>query len=347
VAALLAVPAVAGAATRVVYAGPPPQGNAVALKILGKTFINTYSPDGDAFYQQKITIAAGDKITFIRDGFHSADFPGKSGKDLPLFITGGTNGTINDFGGTPFWFSGKTPVVMFNPALFAPSGGNVYNGTKRVDTGIPGGSGAPKPVTIAFTKPGKYKYFCDVHPGMIGWVVVKPKGSKIPSAAQDKAAQTKQITADIKAAKPAVAQKVPVAHVSVGKADGKGGELLAMFPATQTVKAGTVVTFSLAKGSREVHTVTFGTKSYLTMLAKGFGANTKATQISSYPSDQGKVLTLTPTSHGNGFINLGALDNDPGTPGGPSGQIDFSTPGTYHFICLIHPFMHGTIIVTP
>ena len=24
----------------------------------------------------------------------------------------------------------------------------------------------------------------------------------------------------------------------------------------------------------------------------------------------------------------------------------FSTPGTYHYICAIHPFMHGTVIVT-
>jgi plastocyanin len=28
-----------------------------------------------------------------------------------------------------------------------------------------------------------------------------------------------------------------------------------------------------------------------------------------------------------------------------SSQIDFTTPGTYHFVCLIHPFMAGTIVV--
>jgi plastocyanin len=29
----------------------------------------------------------------------------------------------------------------------------------------------------------------------------------------------------------------------------------------------------------------------------------------------------------------------------PSSQIDFTTPGTYRFVCLIHPFMVGTVVV--
>ena len=50
-------------------------------------------------------------------------------------------------------------------------------------------------------------------------------------------------------------------------------------------------------------------------------------------------------AHGNGFANIGGLDRDPTTPLPASGQIKFTTPGTYHYACLIHPFMHGTIIV--
>ena len=54
---------------------------------------------------------------------------------------------------------------------------------------------------------------------------------------------------------------------------------------------------------------------------------------------------LDPTSHGNGFANTGALDRDPTTRLPATERIDFTTPGTYHFQCLIHPFMHGTIVV--
>jgi len=62
-------------------------------------------------------------------------------------------------------------------------------------------------------------------------------------------------------------------------------------------------------------------------------------------SDPVSPLPISPTSHGDGFANLGALDNNPSTTIRPSGKIDFTTAGTYQFVCLIHPWMHGTIIV--
>jgi plastocyanin len=29
----------------------------------------------------------------------------------------------------------------------------------------------------------------------------------------------------------------------------------------------------------------------------------------------------------------------------PSAQLKFTEAGTFNYICLIHPFMHGTVIV--
>jgi plastocyanin len=103
------------------------------------------------------------------------------------------------------------------------------------------------------------------------------------------------------------------------------------------------VTFSMSKLTRETHTVTFGPKAYLKPLADSFtGAVPDPRGV--YPSDVPSV-TLNLTTHGNGFAGLGALDRDSTTPLPASGKITFTQAGTYHFICLIHPFMHGTIIV--
>ncbi len=89
-----------------------------------------------------------------------------------------------------------------------------------------------------------------------------------------------------------------------------------------------------------MHTATFGPASVLKTLSDGFqGANFPSQGL--YPSDPAAIV-VSPTSHGDGFGNTGALDTDSDTPTiKPSNKIDFTTPGTYHFQCLIHPFMHG------
>jgi plastocyanin len=335
--------ALAKPVTKTVIAGPPGSVNKIAAK-LGVTpkFNKTYSPDINAFFNKKTTINAGDTVSFQLHGFHDIDIPAKGGSALPLLVPGKT-ATGNDFSGTPFWWSGKLPSVGFNPALLAPGKSGSYNGSKRLDSGLP--LGKPTPFNVKFTKAGTYKFFCDVHPGMVGTVVVKPAGKPIPSAKRDAKAQVAQITADIKAAKKAAVAKVPADTVSLGKSSPTGVELYGMFPSTLTVNAGTTVTFQMSKSTFEVHTATFGDTKTLKALAKGFqGVPFPAQGV--YPSDPPGTITESLTSHGNGFANTGVLDRDPATaPILPSSQIKFTQPGTYHFICLIHPFMHGTIVV--
>jgi plastocyanin len=140
--------------------------------------------------------------------------------------------------------------------------------------------------------------------------------------------------------------KQPANSVSLGESTPQGVELYAMFPSTLTVNAGTVVTFSMSAHTREVHTASFGPSAYLGTLAASVTSPSFDQQVL-YPSDNPHLgpIQLSPTSHGNGFANTGGLDRDPTTPLASSQKIDFTTPGTYHFECLIHPFMTGTIVV--
>jgi plastocyanin len=279
---------------------------------------------------------------------HTIDIPPVGGGDQPLFVTGAPVAGVNDAAGNAFWFNGKAPSLHPNPAVFAPGPTHVtYDGTKRVDSGFYLGKGSAPVFDVTFTKAGVYKVFCDIHYGMTGTVVVLPKSKPVPSAAQDKAALKAQVLADVNALKAAAKIKPPANTVSVGSSGPGGSEDFAMFPATLNVKAGTVVTFSMSADTREVHTVTFGPTAYLAQLAQGLLSNPLMTQQGFFPSDSpaGGPIVLTPTSHGNGFANLGGLDRDATTPFPASGQIMFTTPGTYHYVCLIHPFMHGTIIV--
>jgi plastocyanin len=345
VALIAASGATAKSLTKTVFAGPPPQTNGIAAKLLPKSFTKTFSPDINAYFNKKTTINVGDSVSFQIDGFHTVDFPGKASGALPLIVPGTTPANVIDAAGNPFWFDGKVPNVGLNTALFAPPKAKTYNGSHRWDSGLPIGNGPPKPFKLTFTKPGTYKYFCDVHPGMVGTVVVKRAGASIPTAKQDAAATVTQVTADIKAAAKVAKAKQPANTVSLGESTPSGVELYAMFPTSMTVNAGTTVTFHMSKNTFETHTATFGPTALLKSLAKGFqGANFPAQGV--YPSDPPGTIAESPTAHGDGFANVGALDNSAATKQIPSsGKIDFTQAGTYHFICLIHPFMHGTIIV--
>src|SRR5581483_1391638 len=116
------------------------------------------------------------------------------------------------------------------------------DGSSRVDSGLPVNPKA-KPFSLKFTKAGTYKYYCDVHYGMVGYVVVKAKGQAIPSAAADKATLAKDEASYVKEAKTVDKTKVTGDSVSLG-ASGPGGlEVFAMFPSKLTVNAGTTVTF--------------------------------------------------------------------------------------------------------
>lgn len=343
VALLLGAPTVAAAATTTVYAGPPAKLVKQVATQLGARQVKKYNPDFNAFFTEHATIHVGDSVSFQNSGFHTIDIPAAGGSDLPFILPGAPVSGVKDAAGNPFWFNGR-PSLGFNPALFAPSGGLTYNGDARVDSGLPHGSGPPAPFVVKFTKTGTYRYFCDIHPGMDGVLTVKASHAAIPTARQAHRALVRQVTVDVLRAVATLRTRLPRRTVSLGLTAPGGVELYSMFPAKLTVRRGTVVTFRMSADTRETHTATFGPAAVLTTLSNSIGPGFPAE--AAYPSGPTQPVIETLTAHGNGFANTGALDRDPTTPNPASSAIRFNQRGVYHFICVIHSNMKGTITVT-
>ncbi len=131
-------------------------------------------------------------------------------------------------------------------------------------------------------------------------------------------------------------------------------------PGNLTVPAGTTVSFAMPNRSSEIHTATFGpgaetfglptdpdANSYLGVLATAFAGPAGDPRVD-FPSEQPGTapVVLSPALHGNGFWNSGVLDGFPASPPPASGRVTFGTPGVHKYVCLVHPFMTGTITVT-
>jgi plastocyanin len=342
---VLAIPASAAAATRSVDMGTPPS--------VAKSFQKT-GADANAFFPATTTIHVGDSVRFLPVGFHNLDLPKKGGAVTPLLTpqAGKTVTGLADTAGAPFWFNGQ-PVIGFNFPALLPSGFGkkfTYTGAKGVQSGLPL-SAKPKPVTVKFAKAGSYTYYCDVHPGMKASVKVVAKSKGIPSAKAHAARVKAQAARALATAKKLAKTKVPAGTVDLGVA-GKGGvELFAMVPAQTTVPVGTTLKFQMSPGTFEVHTATFGPgniedpNSFIGKIAKSF-EGAEFDQSGVYPSESpGTVGTLTPTLHGNGFWNSGALDGVSASPLPAASQVTFGAPGTFTYICIIHPEMKGTVTV--
>jgi plastocyanin len=333
------LPAAASARTHLVWAGGTPS--------FQKTMQNKLSAEANDFFPHSVTVNQGDTVEWqgMSIGFHSIDVPKKGGPDLPLILpTGTTASGLNDFSGNPFWFNGQ-PNLGFNPQLFSASGPKVYNGSARADSGLPLGPKAT-PFKLKFTKPGTYVYFCDVHYDMRGIIVVRPRGKATLTPALETAAIAAQQKRDLKIAKKLDKTKITGNRVSLGVGGKDDVEVLAMFPRTLRVHSGATVSFAMATPTGETHTATFGPNSYLKPLEDSFGGPTpSATAV--YPSSPPGTTLAVPGPHGNGFANSGALDRDGATPLPPGAKFAFTAPGTYQFVCLIHPFMRGTVVVSP
>jgi plastocyanin len=308
--------------------------------------------DANDYFPHATTVHVGDKVKFVPTGFHTAEFPAKGSDPAPFAApTGKTISGVNDAAGQPFWFNGQ-PEVQFNPVLFASLYGKTvsYNGKKQLESGLPLAP-KPKPMTVRFTKAGKYTYFCNIHPGMKGTVTVAKKSKTIPSNKAHKKKVATQYKRDLKIAKRLPLTVTPAGIVDVGVAGKHGVEYFGMVPAKVTVPVGSGLQFRMTKGSFEDHTATFGPgdindpSSYIGAISASFeGASLDQRGViqSEAPSTTG---TLTSALHGNGFWNSGVMDTAAGNPLPGNNTVRFGQPGTFRYYCLIHPFMTGEITV--
>ena len=335
-------PAAARAATTTVTAGPPTSA-APSFQRLGS--------DVSDFFPHGVTIHVGDSVKFVPVGFHSVDLPGRARSDLPLWSpTGQPVSNALDAAGQAFWFNGR-PSIGFNSDL-GPAWGRstTYDGRSRLESGLPV---LPQngPLTVKFARKGSFTYFCDVHPGMKGVVHVVARRAAVPTARSDARSLARQVKRDLAIARRL--QKPPRNKdvVDVGLGGPQGVEHFAFLPGTLRVKAGTTVRFRMTPLSRETHTATTGpgapdqAGTYLGDLGASFESPAPS-PIAFYPSERpGTFGPLTAALHGNGFWNSGAMDLERGIPEPRAASVTFAEKGTFRFYCLIHPFMHGTVVV--
>jgi plastocyanin len=337
--ALLIPAAAAQGATKDMFAGTPPKG---ALK--GVPDIAT----DNAFYPKRLTVHKGDRVAFRLLGFHNITLPAK-GKPAPdLFLTDPSKPVsgVKDVAGADFWFNGQ-PGLGINPAVAGATGGNVYDGSHVVGSGLPLG-GPPKPFKVKFAKKGRYTVLCRLHPGMKGTIVVKDKSARIATKKQDAKRIKAQAKTAAELAKKLVRLGAP-SSLSVKAGNDKAGiATIAFFPAKRTVTVGDKVRFAVSKNSTETHSVTFAPEPYALELAGAFIGPTGLDPRTVYPSEPfGAPLVVGGNSHGNGFVNTGMLDGVKSTPLPRSTTVSFSKPGTYQYYCIVHGAqMKGQITVT-
>jgi plastocyanin len=82
--------------------------------------------------------------------------------------------------------------VGFNPSVLLPAGGNTYDGTGVVNSGFLSRDNAfpaGDHFSLTFTKAGTYTYICQIHPFMMGTIVVSDANAP-PSAPSSQASRT-------------------------------------------------------------------------------------------------------------------------------------------------------------
>jgi len=319
------------------------------------------SPHADAlfFYPRTVTVQVGQPVTWQFFGFHTVTFAGKR-RPYPFFVPAGKQPVTKDAAGQPFWWGGKAPNLVISPlAILQQGGSSVSDPSQTASSGLQRifqstQKQPPAPFTLVFTNPGVYHYQCAVHPSMRGAVVVVPAGHGVPSVASEQAAQAallQKTLADLKRLQVAKPKKSLKVWVGLGHTS-TGAEITAFSPAKLVVHVGDTVTFA-NHDQTDIHTVTFGPEKVTAKIEKNFvapaaGGRFRLSPLGGFASEPpGTPAQYDGSNHGNGYLNAGILAplGSPPSAGPSTFKVTFTKAGTYHYECVIHQNMDGTIVV--
>jgi plastocyanin len=148
--------------------------------------IGTSIPDADVvqFLPADISVKTGDTINWT------------NGFAVPHTVTF-TSGAADPALFSPAMQPAGPPFLAINPKVFLPSGGNAYDGTGYVNSGILQKGTPFTTFSLKFTAAGTYKYVCELHAnqGMVGTITVTGAPVAAPAAPSPVATPRTGVTA--------------------------------------------------------------------------------------------------------------------------------------------------------
>lgn len=345
----LTAPAAAQAATKDVYAGPPATKPPKNLPRDGHIA---------RFFPSKVTVRAGDAVRFHRTACPQVSVTAASAA-APGFVIPSAQHPVKgakDGAGATAWFEGL-PNFVANPAVFAPTrSGAAFRGGKAISSGMPEGRGAPKPWTVRFTRQGTYRAWCPIFAPMSLTIEVVGKGERVLSAKAVRSRAKAQFRLAVGRLRALERVEAPANTIVAGPANATGELLFRFTPAKLTVKAGQPVSLQMSPGTHEMHTFTFfkDMKAGVKRSEAFFGPLPNYGKKAPIGLDPELAYRSAPAgealAHGGGrnggFTNTGLLDGGDVSPVPSEDSVTFSAPGTYGYLCAIHPDMQGEVTVT-
>jgi plastocyanin len=282
---------------------------------------------------------------------------------MPKTVTVRTGATVTwDWAGTiephsvTFTAPGQQlPPPGSDPALFAPTPPTgPYDGTAFVNSGLqPLGPTTPPKFSVTFAKAGSFKYYCVIHPNMIGTVKVVSGGTIDSAASATKRGKVEQAKylAEGRIAKKKLVKATPkptknsdgstTYPVEMG-ASTAHTDILAFSTAPKAMKAGDSIEF--VNNSQAPHTGTFS------------GAQPQIQNPLDPRTDVAIPGPSPQTLDATDLFNSGLLPPDvPDSPGGSPPPVavrsfTFVVPaaGNYPYYCILHASsgMSGAVSVT-